>query len=279
MHIRVCGEGSWTRQVRDYLARLGPNSRNHFKMDRQGANGKLPGKILGPEGVPMFQVDGPHSAPTQHIHEYKTVMVVGAGIGSTPVASTLKAVALHLWRFAIGEVLPSNAHFVWVCGYRDVDAFRWFIRAIKDAQDEICHLRATAPQHMAQKVFSVQIYVTSVPKNAQPPNVVVDDDIGFWGLPREDNRLDKVRADWDEADLYRVMKAPGAHIQMGDVHIYEGRPKWEARFSEINKMHPEGDVGVAFCGSPAICKDLRKMCFLFSRNRPGGIFKLHKENF
>ena len=27
---------------------------------------------------------------------------------------------------------------------------------------------------------------------------------GFWGPPREASKLDKVRANWDEIDLYKV---------------------------------------------------------------------------
>lgn len=41
------------------------------------------------------QVDGPHSAPSQHYDEYPVSMVVGAGIGMTPAAASIRAVIKH----------------------------------------------------------------------------------------------------------------------------------------------------------------------------------------
>lgn len=39
----------------------------------------------------ILRVDGPHSAPAEHYVNYKTVMIIGAGIGMTPCASILTA--------------------------------------------------------------------------------------------------------------------------------------------------------------------------------------------
>ena len=41
---------------------------------------------------------------------------------------------------------------MWVCSYTDIDAFRWLIRTLKDAQDEIVHMRSNNPEHMNTKV-------------------------------------------------------------------------------------------------------------------------------
>jgi hypothetical protein len=51
----------------------------------------------------MLCIDGPHSAPTQHIPEYGVAIVVGAGIGATPVSATLKSVVFHRWKYYIGQ--------------------------------------------------------------------------------------------------------------------------------------------------------------------------------
>lgn len=58
-------------------------------------------------------------------------MIVGAGIGVTPVAATLKSIVFHRWKFFIGQCFPDHAYFMWVCGYPDIDAFRWLIRTLK----------------------------------------------------------------------------------------------------------------------------------------------------
>lgn len=125
------------------------------------------------------------------------------------------------------------------------------------------------------------IWVTSVPKGQKPLDVIVgeEDQIGFWGVPREDKHVDKVRAGWDEADLYKAMKCPSPHMQLGDVHVHDGRPQWGPRFLDVSSRHPSGNVGVTFCGNATIGSDLKKQCFLVNQNRTEGFFKLHKENF
>lgn len=134
---------------------------------------------------------------------------------------------------------------------------------------------------MATKTFRFDIWVTSVPKGQKPIDVIVgeDDQIGFWGVPSAESKVEKVRASWDEADLYKTMKCPAAHTSLGDVHIFEGRPSWNARFVEVGAQHPTENIGVTFCGNSMIASDLKKQCFLHNQNRTNGFFKLHKENF
>jgi hypothetical protein len=288
IHVRVCGENSWTRRVHDYIKAMGPPGRSFFAMDRQGPSGRLPGKIIGPDGRSMFCLDAPHSAPTQHLSEYSAALIIGAGIGATPVCSALKSIVFHQWRLFSGQCFPESAYFMWVCAHRDIDAFRWLIRTIKEAQDEIVHMRATNGAAMATKNFQFHIWITSKPKDAKPINLVIDDEIGFWGVPSENSNVAKNRASWDEADLYKVMKCPDKKTQLGDVIVWEGRPEWGSRFEDISAKHPKGDIGVTFCGNPLIAHDLKKVCHRQNRVRQpknyvvqkdDGLFKLHKENF
>ena len=292
VHIRVQGEASWTRRVADYIGSMGGAGRAYFELDRMGPGGKVRGKIQGPDGAQMIRIDGPHSAPTQHIGEYGTVMVIGAGIGATPLSSCLMSVVFHKWKFTIGAAYPDHAHFYWVCGWKDVDAFRWLIRRIKECQDEVLHMRHTNPAMMKAKSFSVHIFLTSAPKN--PPSVVKDvgeGDVGFWGVPMAERGAGRVGAKWGEMELYRAMKQPqGSGVTLDDVRLYVGRPEWKERFGEVsNATHAGGgDVGVLYCGNPMIGNDLQKQCHGWNQRRSGqqvqggqdvGLFKLHKENF
>ena len=77
-------------------------------------------------------------------------------------------------------------------------------------------------------------------------------------MPREDAKVEKMRANFGEEDIYRVMKCPHKHtqvsservlthvadflltLQLGDIHIWSGRPEWEPRFEQIAKKHPKG---------------------------------------
>lgn len=77
--------------------------------------------------------------------------------------------------------------------------------------------------------------------------------------------------------LLQVLKCPAAHTQLGDVHVWSGRPNWNERFAAVSAAHPSNTVGVTFCGNPLIAKDLRKQCFLTNKNRADNAhFKLHK---
>jgi len=279
VHIRKCGEGSWTNELANYVSSMGPRNATYYELTRQTATGLIAGKILGPDGQQILQADGPHSAPTQHLSEYDHVMVVGAGIGCTPVASTLKSVTQHKWRYYMGKCHPDHAYFFWVMAHHEIDSFRWLIRTIKDCQDDVYDMRAKQAKDMSQKRFEFHIYVSSVPKDQKPIDVVVDDEIGFWGVPKADDYLDKVRAPFTEADIYKVMMCPPPHAQLGDLHIYSGRPKWGERFAAVAAAHHTGDIGVMFCGNPRIADDLQVMCMKYSSNTEKRYFKLHKENF
>lgn len=172
----------------------------------------------------MLAVDGPHSALTQGLGDYLTVIIAVARIGFTPVASGLKSMVFHCWKYFIGQCYPDRAYFTWSCARNDVNAFRWLIRIIKDAQDEVTHMRLENRKNMTSKAFELRINVSSVPKARQPVNIVVDNTVGHWGVPREDAKVDEVRCNWDEADLYKTMTCPPKHVDCGDVHIWNGRP-------------------------------------------------------
>jgi hypothetical protein len=66
------------------------------------------------------------------------------------------------------------------------------------------------------------------------------------------------------------MRVPDKYVKMGDVHVRKGRPNWPEAFRAVATHHPTGDVGVLFCGNPAIAADLETNCFEASRGRKGG---------
>lgn len=72
------------------------------------------------------------------------------------------------------------------------------------------------------------------------------------------------------------MLCPPKHTELGDVHVWNGRPDWDLLFSSVSRNHPHMDIGVMFCGNPMIGKDLRRQCHIHSKGRREGIFKLRK---
>mmetsp|Transcript_9197 Transcript_9197/g.13801 ORF Transcript_9197/g.13801 Transcript_9197/m.13801 type:complete len:999 (+) Transcript_9197:58-3054(+) len=279
-HIRRSVPGSWTDKLQKFLMSLGtPNGGRIDYFHNEGAARKA-GRVMGPGGLPLLKIDGPHSAPTQHITKYRQVMVVGAGIGVTPVASSCKSVVFHKWRTAVGKVFPHHGYFYWVCSHRDIDSFRWLIRLVKECQDEVSHQKSTAAWPQDRR-FEFHIFITSVPKNAK--NVMVQvpkhEDVSFWGRKVDDTKIEKKKGPFTEAQLYGVLKCPADLQQMGDVYVHRGRPNWKAEFQRVKEHHPKTTVGIAFCGNHFIAKDLKRYSMQFSNVEEDQLFRLHLENF
>ncbi|KAJ2490505.1 hypothetical protein IWW37_003065 [Coemansia sp. RSA 2050] len=97
-----------------------------------GRNKMLPPAPVGK--LPTIMVDGPYSAPAQHVFDYSSVILVAGGIGVTPMSSVLKSLFYQLTSTPhLCKV--RKMHFLWVC--RDVQALEWFqdLLAALDAED------------------------------------------------------------------------------------------------------------------------------------------------
>jgi len=57
-----------------------------------------------------------------------------------------------------------------------------------------------------------------------------------------------------------------------------GRPDWDGEFKDLAAIYGREDVGVCFCGAPAIAAALKASCEKLS-DREKTVFRLHKENF
>ncbi|KAJ2330759.1 hypothetical protein GGI00_003557 [Coemansia sp. RSA 2681] len=97
-----------------------------------GQNKLLPPAPVGK--LPTIMVDGPYGAPTQHVFDYSTILLVAGGIGVTPMSSVLKSLYYQL-TMAPHLCKARKVHFLWVC--RDVQALVWFqdLLAALDEED------------------------------------------------------------------------------------------------------------------------------------------------
>ncbi|KAJ2716733.1 hypothetical protein H4R19_000473 [Coemansia spiralis] len=73
--------------------------------------------------LPTIMIDGPYGAPTQQVFDYEHVVLVGGGIGVTPMSSVLKSLFYQLTERPY-ECRIRKVYFIWVC--RDVQALEWF---------------------------------------------------------------------------------------------------------------------------------------------------------
>jgi hypothetical protein len=76
---------------------------------------------------------------------------------------------------------------------------------------------------------------------------------------------------------------PNPPNRMQDIWIWDGRPVWDQIFSTNKEERRYRDIGVCFCGTPIVGKQLKSMCKKYSNLNPAlgkeVVFHLHKENF
>ena len=299
--IRVSGnKASWTRRVRDYLKQFNPSKSAFCEIFSNAKDGVKRGKLIGPNGKPFFMLYGPCAAPTRHIGQYDEVMVCASDIGVTPLASTMKSVVFDKWPNGLGRCFPDRAHFFWVCSHRDVDNFRWFIRTIKEADDQVNnYLRTNSDFGPNGKMFQIHIFVTSYRQQAETKVANLPDknnDEAFWGRRRAmDTKahgtnyqqvMRPVEDSYTEWDLYNAinhLEQTGASFGrpgLERVHVHFGRPKWDTYFEDVKRETPYHKVGVTFCGHPMIGSAIEKACAKYTSLSRGGLtLALHSEVF
>jgi len=90
--------------------------------------------IEGPNGSNILAIDGPFGAASEEVFNYKTVMLVGAGIGVTPFASILKHIKYQLKQNEGHKIQLTKVYFYWVC--RDKNSFEWISGILADLEQE-----------------------------------------------------------------------------------------------------------------------------------------------
>lgn len=109
--------------------------------------------------MPRLLIDGPYGAPAQDYKEYDVLLLVGLGIGATPLISIVKDVLNNIKEQkdienGVAEKQPKpfvtkRAYFYWVT--REQGSFEWF----RGVMDEVA-------ENDRDKVIELHNYCTSV---------------------------------------------------------------------------------------------------------------------
>ncbi|VAH19965.1 unnamed protein product [Triticum turgidum subsp. durum] len=138
VHIKALGD--WTEDLRDAFLKVCPNTegKNEIRQveyDRDDAKSD--------PRFPKILIDGPYGAPAEDYKQYEVVLLVGLGIGATPMISIIKDIINNTKRLGDiesvnpvpGDASPSasfktrRAYFYWTT--REQGSFEWF-RGIMD---------------------------------------------------------------------------------------------------------------------------------------------------
>jgi len=297
LHIRDQGEGTWTNRVYKYMLTMAGNGTR--VSPRQRMNNQP--MVNGPDGRPLFQINGPHPAPTQHLGEYHVAMVVGGGIGVTPVRATLYSI-VHRFKYGLGMSYPDHAYLYWLVRHKDLRTYMFMMRTIKEVSDELYDLKHKNPEAMKNKSFQFHVCITSNPRSTTPYKIKPEeenaDDLSLWGSADRDpnsknHEVLKKKSPLDEWKIFKALWwSEESSQQLGDYvtvkRFYDKDPNdpnskkermnWNKEFVKVKEKHRGMNCGVMYCGPRAVADILKKTCGVHTDyNTTRFIF--HKENF
>ena len=200
-------------------------------------------------------MDGPYGAPAQDYREYEVVLLVGLGIGATPMISILKDMVNNFKAIdeeegiggaksptRLSDFKTSRAYFYWVT--REQGSFDWFKGVMNEVAEED-----------RRKVIELHSYCTSVYEEGDARSALI---AMLQSLNHAKNGVDIVSGT-------RVM----SHF---------AKPNWRSVYKRIALNHPDARVGVFYCGPSALTHELRQLALDFSHNTSTK-YDFHKENF
>ncbi|KAL1196824.1 Respiratory burst oxidase-like protein A [Cardamine amara subsp. amara] len=260
VHIRVLGD--WTNQLRSLFSEVckqRPPDENRLNRDDSRHWNSIP-------NFPRILIDGPYGAPAQDYKKFEVVLLVGLGIGATPMISIVKDIINNLkgkeeegsnrrqspiHNMVTPPLSPSRksemfrtkrVYFYWVT--REQGSFDWF----KNVMDEVAETDRN-------KVIELHNYCTSVYEEGDARSALIT---MLQSLNHAKNGVDVVSGT-------RVM----SHFS---------RPNWRSVYKNIAVKHPKTRVGVFYCGAAGLVKELRHLALDFS-HKTSTKFVFHKENF
>ncbi|KAI3773526.1 hypothetical protein L1987_48056 [Smallanthus sonchifolius] len=255
VHIRTLGD--WTRQLKTVFSEVCQPPRNGksglLRADCQGENPNFP-RVL---------IDGPYGAPAQDYKKYDVVLLVGLGIGATPMISIVKDIVNNMKAkeeeqnaLENGAPLQKNkpgsrsannfrttrAYFYWVT--REQGSFDWF----KGVMNEAAEMDKNG-------VIEMHNYCTSVYEEGDARSALIT---MLQSLNHAKNGFDVVS---------------GTRVKS-----HFAKPNWRNVYKRIALNHTGSRIGVFYCGAPAPTKELKQLALDFS-HKTSTKFDFHKENF
>nr|CAB3452252.1 unnamed protein product [Digitaria exilis] len=203
------------------------------------------------------RIDGPYGAPAQDYKQYDVVLLVGMGIGATPMISIIKDILNNMKHHlnasgdveagtasvsGTGTTAPRRAYFYWVT--REQGTFDWFHKVM----DEVVEADM-------EGVIELHNHCTTVYEEGDARSILI-------------SMLQSISQAKDGIDVVSGTR----------VRTHFGRPNWPRVYRRIADTHRHQRVGVFYCGNQVLTKELRELAQDFSRNSSTK-FEFHKEIF
>ncbi|XP_056003307.1 NADPH oxidase 5-like isoform X3 [Ostrea edulis] len=269
LHVRSAGH--WTNMLYEYFSALDPVNLASGKISgRKGSQylEKSQKEFERERRVSMknkrvrikCHIDGPYGTATREIFETEHAVLIGAGIGVTPMASILQSV---MYRYKESKrTCPCCQHsfygpisdhsmklrkvdFIWI--NRDQKAFEWFVGILDHIETEQIGVAYDGDKE-PEKVIAMHMYMTAAQGKTDMKGIGLQ--IALDLIHQKDNK-----------DLITGLQT----------RTQAGRPNWNQIFQKIVD-EKKGKVKVFFCGAPQLGKMIKNTCMKYK-------FKFSKENF
>nr|GMD48119.1 respiratory burst oxidase homolog protein B [Ipomoea batatas] len=251
IHIRTVGD--WTSQLKTLFSKV-------CQPPSSDQSGLLRADI--PQGenmprVPRLLIDGPYGAPAQDYKEYDVVLLVGLGIGATPLISIVKDVLNNIKQQKEEEegtiesgvkgtkkkpFATRRAYFYWVT--REQGSFEWFRGVMNEVSE-----------NDEEGLIELHNYCTSVYEEGDARSALI-------------TMLQSIQHAKNGLDIVSGTRAK----------THFARPNWRQVFKHVAVNHPDQRIGVFYCGPPGLVGELRQLSQHFT-HKTTTKFDFHKENF
>ncbi|TYK01271.1 putative respiratory burst oxidase-like protein H [Cucumis melo var. makuwa] len=204
---------------------------------------------------PRIVIKGPYGAPAQDYKKYDILLLIGLGIGATPMISIIKDVlnsikpidnhsdSVHKRHsLKTNRCGPERTYFYWIT--REQGSFEWFKGVMNDISE-----------YDHDHVIEMHNYLTSVYEEGDVRSALI-------------TMVQKLQHARNGVDV----------LSESRIRTHFARPNWRKVFTELANNHMASRVGVFYCGSATLTQTLRKLCQEFSLSSTTR-FHFHKENF
>ncbi|PIA59476.1 hypothetical protein AQUCO_00400393v1 [Aquilegia coerulea] len=247
VHIRTLGD--WTTELRNRFQEVceaPPSQPKQGRLARIETSG-MKDFQKAQASFPRVLIKGPYGAPAQSYNKYDILLLIGLGIGATPFISILKDLLNHIKpNYMISKddkaKGPGRAYFYWVT--REQGSFEWFKGVMDDIAD-----------YDQDNVIEMHNYLTSVYAEGDARSALIT---MVQSLQHARNGVDIVSE--------------------SRIRTHFARPNWRKVFTQLSTTHKASRIGVFYCGSPVLTKQLKDLCHEFTLNTTTR-FHFHKENF
>lgn len=156
--------------------------------------------------LPRLQIDGPYGAPAQDYKKYDNVLLVGLGIGATPLISIVKDVLNNIKQ----QKETKRAYFYWVT--REQGSFEWF----RGVMNEVA-------ENDEEGLIELHNYCTSVYEEGDARSALI-------------TMLQSIQHAKNGVDIVSGTR----------VKTHFARPNWRQVFKRVAINHPDQRIGKLF---------------------------------